>query len=413
MPTWRTTRSTCTSTCGPTELVDRLRARTRPPFLRGWTLHTDGEPPYDVDPSATTPGAGRRRPRAGVGTACVSLSAPLGIEALPRRGRRAADRGLAPRRRRAARPLPAPGPRSRRPTPTSRGCAGSSATPGTSASSCPATAAAHAGGLGARGARRSRWPRRADVAGPRPPRARCPAPRWTATSPAGGRRWSATRPSSRRLVGLAAPCPDGRSSRASGCVFAAAAGLAPVHHERHVLRGGTDQPVDPDVYVDSSGYGPRALDAVVRVLGIDALVLGSDRPYAEPLAELFGEAATHAIRVTNPARLLGAATRAAGEDSMAVRELTWVDKADGARPTATWPPRSCRRSPPTSPRTPRSGPTTSPSTPTSGSTSRCTATTTSTSGCCAGPPRTTPAGTTTTSPPARSRSWPASWSRTT
>jgi predicted TIM-barrel fold metal-dependent hydrolase len=93
-------------------------------------------------------------------------------------------------------------------------------------------------------------------------------------------------------------------------VFAAAAGLAPVHHERHAIRGGTEQPVDPEVYVDSSGYGPRALDAVVRVLGIDALVLGSDRPYAAPLTELFGEAATQAIRVTNPARLLGGATRA-------------------------------------------------------------------------------------------------------
>jgi predicted TIM-barrel fold metal-dependent hydrolase len=87
-------------------------------------------------------------------------------------------------------------------------------------------------------------------------------------------------------------------------VFAAAAGLAPVHHERQVLRGGEERPVDPEVYVDTSGYGPRALDAVVRVLGIDALVLGSDRPYAAPLTELFGEAATRAIRVTNPARLL-------------------------------------------------------------------------------------------------------------
>ena len=36
----------------PEELVDRLRARTRPPYLRDWVLHTDGEPPYDVDPSA-------------------------------------------------------------------------------------------------------------------------------------------------------------------------------------------------------------------------------------------------------------------------------------------------------------------------------------------------------------------------
>src|SRR6187551_3382637 len=65
----------------PDELVDRLRARTRPPFLRGWTLHTEGEPPYEVDPSAHDPQARVAVDReAGVG-----LSAPLGIEALPRR----------------------------------------------------------------------------------------------------------------------------------------------------------------------------------------------------------------------------------------------------------------------------------------------------------------------------------------
>ena len=70
----------------PDELVDRLRARTRPPYLRDWTLHTDGEPPYVVDPSAHDPQARVAADRdAGVGVACVSLSAPLGIEALPRR----------------------------------------------------------------------------------------------------------------------------------------------------------------------------------------------------------------------------------------------------------------------------------------------------------------------------------------
>ncbi len=50
----------------PDELVDRLRARTRPPYLRGWTLHTDGEPPYDVDADGPRPrDPGRGRPRRG------------------------------------------------------------------------------------------------------------------------------------------------------------------------------------------------------------------------------------------------------------------------------------------------------------------------------------------------------------
>jgi hypothetical protein len=59
------------------------------------------------------------------------------------------------------------------------------------------------------------------------------------------------------------------------------------------------------VFVDTSSYGPQGLDALVRTLGIDVIVLGSDRPYAEPLQSLLGEAATQAVRVGNPLRALG------------------------------------------------------------------------------------------------------------
>ena len=87
-------------------------------------------------------------------------------------------------------------------------------------------------------------------------------------------------------------------------VFGAGAGLAPVHHERMTARGGTTGAVDRLVHVDTSSYGPQGLDALVRVLGIDALVLGSDRPYAAPIAaEQMGEAATRAIRLHNPRRV--------------------------------------------------------------------------------------------------------------
>ena len=69
----------------PEPLVDLLRGRTRTPYLRGWTLHTDGEPAYDVARPTTTSSARIALDReAGVGLACVSLSAPLGIESLPR-----------------------------------------------------------------------------------------------------------------------------------------------------------------------------------------------------------------------------------------------------------------------------------------------------------------------------------------
>jgi hypothetical protein len=101
-------------------------------------------------------------------------------------------------------------------------------------------------------------------------------------------------------------------------VFAAGAGLAPVHHERLSARGGEYGAVDTDVFVDTSSYGPQGLDALARVLGIDVLVLGSDRPYAEPLHSLLGEAATRAVRVDNPARALGRHPRLASAHREAV-----------------------------------------------------------------------------------------------
>jgi len=91
--------------------------------------------------------------------------------------------------------------------------------------------------------------------------------------------------------------------------FAALAGLGPLHGERMAARGGTDPlargVIDSRTFVETSSYGSRAVDSVLRVLGVDTLVFGSDRPYARPNPDLgLGEAARHAIRVTNPARLL-------------------------------------------------------------------------------------------------------------
>jgi len=91
--------------------------------------------------------------------------------------------------------------------------------------------------------------------------------------------------------------------------FTALAGLGPLHGERMAARGGADQlargTVDPRMFVETSSYGNRAVDSVLRVLGVDMLVFGSDRPYAVPHPDFgIGDAARHAIRVTNPARLL-------------------------------------------------------------------------------------------------------------
>lgn len=86
--------------------------------------------------------------------------------------------------------------------------------------------------------------------------------------------------------------------------FVALAGLGPLHGERHRARGGRTQPVDPLTFVEISSYGTQAVDAVLRVLGVDVVVHGSDRPYATPAPLGLDGAALTAIRSRNPARLL-------------------------------------------------------------------------------------------------------------
>lgn len=86
--------------------------------------------------------------------------------------------------------------------------------------------------------------------------------------------------------------------------FAILAGLAPLHGERLLARGGGRGAIDPDVFLDISSYGTRALDATVRVLGVDVLVNGSDRPYAAPAAPELGDAVLSALCRANPLRLL-------------------------------------------------------------------------------------------------------------
>ena len=78
------------------------------------------------------------------------------------------------------------------------------------------------------------------------------------------------------------------------------AGGAPLHAERLAARGGPGVQ-DPLSYYDVSSYGPRAIDAMVRVVGIEPLVYGTDRPVIEPasLATL-GDAANDAITVGQP-----------------------------------------------------------------------------------------------------------------
>jgi hypothetical protein len=283
----------------PELLVDRLRTRSQEPFLRGWTLHVRGARPFEASPADHVAEARARANRtAGIGTACLSLSAPLGIEALPDAE---ADELLDGWHKGAAE-LPAwfrAWASVRSTEPDLEALTGHLAS-GFIGVQLPATDVATPAGWDRLGpllevAERAGRPVLVHPGPERPDPAGSPgwwAPvvgyvtqmqaAWWAWHAVGGRRQHPRL----RLV------------------FAAGAGLAPVHHERHAARGGAPLGVDPEVYVDTSSYGPQGLDALVRVLGIDALALGSDRPYAEPGDPGMGEAANRAIRVTNPRRVL-------------------------------------------------------------------------------------------------------------
>jgi hypothetical protein len=84
------------------------------------------------------------------------------------------------------------------------------------------------------------------------------------------------------------------------------AGGAPLHAERLAARGGPAHAAlnDPLASFDVSSYGARAVDAMLRIVGVDRLLLGSDRPVvAPPALESLGAAVRHALAEANPARL--------------------------------------------------------------------------------------------------------------
>jgi hypothetical protein len=66
-------------------------------------------------------------------------------------------------------------------------------------------------------------------------------------------------------------------------VFSMLAGLAPMHVERLVSRGGrAPQLPDPLVFYDTSSYGPSAVRTLAELVGAQQLLYGSDRPVVEP-----------------------------------------------------------------------------------------------------------------------------------
>jgi hypothetical protein len=280
----------------PGAFIERLRTRTRPPRLDGWTLHLAGEPPYEVRPEDHD-AARRAGLDPDLGRIGVSLSCPLGIEHL------APDEAgpLLDAWHEGVRELPAPfaGWAAAQLTEPDLGGLADLLAGGSLGLQVPATA------LGTPRALERLAPLLAVAEaadkpvlvhpGPPPPSEGPIPPWWPAVVGYVGQlqaAWWSWWTAGRALLPRLRIC------------FAAAAGLAPVHHERFTMRGGGRLRLDPLVFVDTSSYGRQALDAVTRVLGIDALVLGSDRPYATPTSPEVGAAAEYAVRVSNPRHLL-------------------------------------------------------------------------------------------------------------
>jgi hypothetical protein len=277
--------------------IDALRRRRSTPRLDGWTLHLDGEAPYDVDPADHDLSARVDLAASdGFDLVLTSLSSPLGVEWLAPEDASALldayhDDAIA---------LPAPF--------------------GAWAAACvteidpsevahqldrgfrglqlPATALLDAEGYDRCGPLLSLLEARGL------PLFVHPGPAPDASGPSW---WPALVPYVQQMhAAWFAFRAFGRPRHPGLRVcFALLAGLAPLHGERLAVRGGGRGELDRDAFLETSSYGPRAIDATIRALGIDTIVCGSDRPYAPPPGDLgLGEAASHAIRVANPDRLL-------------------------------------------------------------------------------------------------------------
>jgi hypothetical protein len=282
----------------PEPLLEALRARRSAPRLDGWELRLPGEHPYAVDPADHDPEARAELARRdGDEQVCVSPAASLGLDRLaPAETAELAEAWLegalalpAPFRAWAMAGIREPDPAALREA-LERGAIGLEVAADVLAApdgldrlgplldvleEAGAVLLVHPGPAGDQGADRPGW--------------------WTPVVPyvaqlhAAWWAWAAT--------------GRDRHPRLRVC-FAALAGLGPLHGERRRARGGERAAVDPLTFVETSSYGTQAVDAVVRVLGIDVVCHGSDRPYAAPARLALGDAAVNAIRTANPGRLL-------------------------------------------------------------------------------------------------------------
>jgi hypothetical protein len=283
----------------PEQFLAALRARRSGPRLDGWELRLPGERALAVDPADHDPQA-RAALSADAGDAlvCVAPSAALGLDRLaPAETAELAEAWLegtlelgAPFRPWALAGVQEPDPAALRAA-LERGALGLE---------LAADVLAAPDGL-------DRVAPLLDVLDDaRAPLLVHPGPAGPQDAPGRPRWWAPVVPYVAQLHAAWWAWADGgreRFPRLPVC-FVALAGLGPLHGERHRARGGERGAIDALTFVETSSYGTQAVDAVVRVLGIDVVCHGSDRPYAAPTPPALGEAALHAIRIRNPGRLL-------------------------------------------------------------------------------------------------------------
>jgi hypothetical protein len=275
----------------PGSFIDALRARREAPRLEEWTLVLAGEERFEIDPAAHEPALRA----SGEDVICLAPSAVLGIDRLP--SGEAAELAEAwlvgvlalgpPFRAWACAGVIDPDP----------GALAAALSRGAIGLEVAADVVAAPDGI-------TRLAPLLDVLGNRPLLVHPgPTPGRMAARPLW---WSPTVCYVNQLhAAWWAWADEGRSRFPDLPVcFAALAGLGPLHGERYRARGGIARAVDPLTFVETSSYGTQAVDAIVRVLGVDLICRGSDRPYAEPAPLGLDPAALHAIECENPARLL-------------------------------------------------------------------------------------------------------------
>jgi predicted TIM-barrel fold metal-dependent hydrolase len=281
----------------PRSLIDALRERRTPPRLRGWTLELVTEAPHHADPCDHDIDIRAAQARAdGLDLALISLSGALGIEMLPP----AESAELIDAYHEGVSDLPAPfgAWASASLTRIDAGELERRLDEGFVGLQLPARALLdHAGYLRAAPLLEVLEQRGAPLfVHPGSAASTIGAPAWWP--------WVVDYAAQMHAAWFALRAHGRAHHPGLRVAFAMLAGLAPLHGERFAARAGERTVVDELAFLEVSSYGTRAIDASVRVLGIDVIVHGSDRPYAAPLRPELGNAAVQALRRANPLRLL-------------------------------------------------------------------------------------------------------------